>query len=378
MPAQRGVAIRPAHAGRRDRGRARPGDRGDVEHRGERSEIAADVVVNAGGMFAPEIGRLAGVTVPIIPMAHQYLFTEAIEGVVPALPTLRDPDNLVYFREEVGGLCMGGYERDPAPWSLDGVPPDFNGKLLAPDWPRFEEIMDGAVRRVPAIADAGVSRIINGPEAFTPDNEFILGESEVRGFFVAAGFCAHGIAGAGGIGRQMASWIVEGEPELDLWKMDIRRFGPAYRSQAYTLARTIEVYATYYDIHYPNEERQAGRPLRTSPTYELLAELGAAFGEKSGWERPNWFESNARRRRRGAPAARLGRPALVAGDRRRGAGDPPGGRPVRRDLVRQDRGRRAGRGRVPPAPVRERRSTGRSGRSSTRSCSTAAAGSRPT
>ena len=263
-----------------------------VEHNGERSEIRADVVVNAGGMFAPEIGRMVGVNVPIIPMAHEYLFTEPIEGVHPGLPQLRDPDNLVYFREEVGGLCMGGYERHPAPWSLDGVPADFNGKLLAPDWPRFAEIMDGAVRRVPAIGDAGINRMINGPEAFTPDNEFILGESEVRGFFVAAGFCAHGIAGAGGIGRQLATWIVDGEPELDLWKMDIRRFGAHYRSQAYTLARTTEVYATYYDIHYPNEERLAGRPLRTSPTYELLAGLGAVFGEKSGWERPNWFESN--------------------------------------------------------------------------------------
>jgi 4-methylaminobutanoate oxidase (formaldehyde-forming) len=266
----------------------------DVELRdGSREAIAADVVVNAGGMFAPEIGRLAGVTVPIIPMAHQYLFTEAIEGVHAGLPQLRDPDHLVYFREEVGGLCMGGYERNPAPWSLDGVPPDFNGKLLAPDWPRFEEIMAGAIRRVPAIEDAGVNRIINGPEGFTPDNEFVLGESEVAGFFVAAGFSAHGIAGAGGIGRQMASWIVDGQPELDLWKMDIRRFGPAYRSQGYTLARSIENYATYYDIHYPNEERAAGRPLRTAPTYEQLRALGAAFGEKSGWERPNWFETNA-------------------------------------------------------------------------------------
>ncbi|HUP54583.1 MAG TPA: FAD-dependent oxidoreductase, partial [Methylomirabilota bacterium] len=264
-----------------------------VEHKGEREEITADVVVNAGGIFAPEIGAMVGVTVPLIPMAHQYLFTEAMEGVHAGLPQLRDPDNLVYFREEVGGLCMGGYERDPAPWALDGVPPDFNGKLLAPDMPRFESIMEGAIRRIPSMADARVSRVINGPEAFTPDNEFILGESAVRGFWVAAGFSAHGIAGAGGVGRQMASWIVEGEPELDLWKMDIRRFGPAYRSQSYTLARSIENYATYYDIHYPNEERRAGRPLRTSPTYETLAGLGASFGEKSGWERPNWFESNA-------------------------------------------------------------------------------------
>ncbi|MHB8398336.1 MAG: GcvT family protein [Candidatus Limnocylindrales bacterium] len=264
----------------------------EVERDGERSTIETAIVVNAGGMFAAEIGRLAGVTVPIIPMAHQYLFTESMPGVHPGLPQLRDPDNLVYFREEVGGLCMGGYERHPAPWSLDGIPADFNGKLLAPDMPRFGEIMDGAVRRVPSIADAGVSRVINGPEGFTPDNEFILGESEIRGFFVAAGFCAHGIAGAGGIGRQVASWIVDGEPELDLWKMDIRRFGAQYRSRSFALARTVEVYQTYYDIHYPNEERLAGRPLRLAGAYPRLQALGASFGEKSGWERPNWFDPN--------------------------------------------------------------------------------------
>lgn len=264
----------------------------EIEHRGERSTITADVVVNAGGMFAPEIGRMAGVTVPIIPMAHQYLFTNAMDGVHSGLPTMRDPDNLCYFREEVGGLCMGGYERDPQPWSLDGVPPDFNHRLLDPDWPRFDAIMQGAIRRVPAIADAGVTRMINGPEGFTPDNDFILGESEVRGFFVAAGFCAHGIAGTGGIGQQMAHWIVDGEPELDLWKMDIRRFGGQYRSQKLTLARTYENYATYYDIHYPNEERLAARPLRLSPAYDAVAGLGAVFGEKSMWERPNWFTPN--------------------------------------------------------------------------------------
>ncbi|HTK44039.1 MAG TPA: FAD-dependent oxidoreductase, partial [Patescibacteria group bacterium] len=259
---------------------------------GDRETIEAEVVVNAGGMFAPEIGRLAGVTIPIIPMAHQYLFTNAIEGAVPTLPTMRDPDRLCYFREEVGGLCMGGYERDPMPWSLDGIPADFNHRLLEPDWPRFHSIMDGAISRVPAIENAGVTRMINGPEAFTPDNEFILGESEVRGFFVAAGFCAHGIAGTGGIGQQMAQWIATGEPELDLWKMDIRRFGGQYRSQKLTLERTYENYATYYDIHYPNEERVAGRPLRLSPAYEDVAALGAVFGEKSMWERPNWFTPN--------------------------------------------------------------------------------------
>ena len=261
--------------------------------KGEPFSFSADVVVNAGGMYAPEIGQLAGVNVPLIPMAHQYLLTAAIDGVTRNLPQLRDPDNLVYFREETGGLLMGGYERNPAPWSLEGIPADFNHKLLDPDWPRFDEILEGAIRRVPAMENAGVTKMINGPEGFTPDNEYILGESEVGGFFVAAGFSAHGIAGAGGIGRQMASWIVDGEPELDLWKMDIRRFGPQYRSRGFTLAKAYENYATYYDIHYPNEERQAGRPLRLSPAYSRLAALGAAFGEKGGWERPNWFEPNA-------------------------------------------------------------------------------------
>ncbi len=188
---------------------------------------------------------------------------------------------------------MGGYERDPAAWGLDGIAPDFNGKLLPPDWPRFEEISRGAVLRVPAMATAGVRQLINGPEGFTPDNEFILGETEVRGFWVAAGFSAHGIAGAGGMGRQVAHWIVDGEPEYDLWKMDIRRFGAQYRSRTVVQARATENYATYYDIHYPNEERQSARALRLSPTYGRLAELGCAFGEKSGWERPNWFDSNA-------------------------------------------------------------------------------------
>ncbi len=264
-----------------------------VARGGEPFAISADVVVNAGGMYAPEIGRLAGINVPLIPMAHQYLLTAAIDGVTRNLPQLRDPDNLVYFREETGGLLMGGYERNPAPWSLDGIPVDFNHKLLEPDWPRFDEILEGAIRRVPAMETAGVTKMINGPEAFTPDNEYILGESEVGGLFVAAGFSAHGIAGAGGIGRQIASWIVDGEPELDLWKMDIRRFGPQYRSRAFTLAKAYENYATYYDIHYPNEEKAAGRPLRLSPAYSRLAALGAIFGEKGGWERPNWFAPNA-------------------------------------------------------------------------------------
>ncbi len=258
----------------------------------DKGEIETEIVVNAGGMFAGEIGRLAGVNVPVIPMAHEYLITKP-SGVPLDVPTMRDPSLLVYFRGESGGLVMGGYERHPAPWSLDGIPADFNGKLLAEDWPRFEELMENALVRVPELADAEVIRLINGPEAFTPDGEFILGPSDVRGFWVAAGFCAHGLAGAGGMGRLVAEWIVEGVPSLDVWEMDSRRFGRHYESREYTLERTVEIYSTYYDVKYPGHERQAGRPLRTSATYARTQELGAAFGEKSGWERVNWFEPNA-------------------------------------------------------------------------------------
>jgi 4-methylaminobutanoate oxidase (formaldehyde-forming) len=258
----------------------------------DRGEIETEVVVNAGGIYARELGALVGVDVPVIPMAHEYLVTRP-HGVPLDVPTVRDPSLLVYFRGESGGLVMGGYERTPAPWSLDGIPDDFNGKLLPEDWPRFEELMENAVVRVPELADAEVIRLVNGPEAFTPDGEFILGPSDVRGFWIAAGFCAHGIAGAGGMGRLVAEWIVDGQPGLDTWEMDSRRFGRHYRSREYTLARTTEVYATYYDVKYPGHEREAGRPLRVSPTYARLQELGAAFGEKSGWERPNWFEPNA-------------------------------------------------------------------------------------
>jgi glycine cleavage system aminomethyltransferase T/glycine/D-amino acid oxidase-like deaminating enzyme len=258
----------------------------------DRGEIQAEIVVDAGGIFAGEIGRLAGVNVPVIPMAHEYLITKP-HDVPLDVPTMRDPSLLVYFRGESGGLVMGGYERHPAPWSLDGIPADFNGKLLAEDWPRFEELMEGALVRVPELGDAEVIKLINGPEAFTPDGEFILGPSDVRGFWVAAGFCAHGLAGAGGMGQLLAEWIVEGLPSLDVWEMDSRRFGRHYESREYTLARTSEVYSTYYDVKYPGHERSAGRPLRVSPTYARAHELGAVFGEKSGWERVNWFEPNA-------------------------------------------------------------------------------------
>jgi glycine cleavage system T protein len=259
----------------------------------DRGRIECEVVVAAAGMYAPEMARMVGVELPIIPYGHQYLITEPFEPPLEPLPTLRDPDNLVYFRTEVGGLVMGGYERTPAPWALDGIPDGFEAKLLPQEWDRMEELFANAIVRVPAMENAEVKMFFNGPEAFTPDADFLLGETDVAGFWVSAGGCAHGLAGAGGVGKIMGEWIVDGRPEWDVWPLDVRRFGRQYGSQEYTLARSYEALSQYYDIKYPGEEKLAGRPLRVSPAYARHQALGAAFGEKGGWERVNWYDSNA-------------------------------------------------------------------------------------
>jgi len=266
----------------------------------DKGTIKVEKVVAACGLYTAEVARMVNVRVPIIPMSHQYLVTAAFRNVskdAPHLPTLRDPDNLVYYREDGAGLVMGGYERNSAPAFLnkeliDEVPKDFNGKLLAEDWDRFEEILVNSAMRVPAMATAPIRKMINGPEAFTPDNEFCLGPTSVKGFFVAAGFCAHGIAGAGGIGREMAAWLIDGHPTMDLWEMDVRRFGAQYKSFSYSLARVVENYEMYYDIRYPGDDRKSGRPLKMSSAYEWHKNNGAVFGEKSGWERVNYYSVN--------------------------------------------------------------------------------------
>ena len=310
----------------------------------DKGDIEAEIVVNAGGMFAAELGRLAGVTVPIVPMAHEYLVTRP-SGLPLEMPTMRDPSLLVYFRPESGGLVMGGYERDPAPWSLDGIPPDFNGKLLEEDWPRFEPLLENAIRRVPALEEMEVVRLINGPEAFTPDGEFILGPTDVRGFWVAAGFCAHGLAGAGGMGKLVAEWIVEGTPSLDVWHMDSRRFGAAYTSRAYTVARTTEVYSTYYDVKYPGHERAGGA---AAPH---LARVREAEGAGGGVRREVRLGARelvrAERGRTGTRAcARAAGPAGTG--RRRSA-------PSTAPAVRRRRSSTSPRSRRSRSPARERR-----------------------
>ena len=256
----------------------------------DQGTIKTEIVVNAAGQWGKEVARMVGLNLPVVPMAHLYAITKPIEGVGHDLPTLRDPDLLVYWREEVGGFVTGGYERNPAPFGLDGIPRDFKYQLLPPDWDRFTPLMENSIKRVPILEKAEIRQLLNGPEGFTPDGEFLLGPTAVKGFWVACAFCAHGLAGAGGIGKTMAEWIVDGHPEWDVWRLDVRRFGSNYNSLDYTVARTLETYTQYYDIHFPGEERLSRRGLRLSPTYYRLRELGCHFGEKTGWERPNWFK----------------------------------------------------------------------------------------
>ena len=256
----------------------------------ERGRIACEVVVNCAGQWARELGNMVNVAVPVCSVEHQYMITEAMAGVDRGLPTLRDPDRLIYFKEEVGGLVMGGYEPNPIAWAKDGIPRGFTFSLLSSNYDHFEQLMEQALIRVPSLANAGVKELINGPEAFTPDGSFILGEAPtLKGFYVGAGFNAYGIAAAGGAGRALAEWIVAGEPTMDLWPVDIRRFHDHHADMDWVRERTLELYGKHYTMSWPLEEHDSARQRRQSPLYERLRAAGACFGEKMGWERPNWF-----------------------------------------------------------------------------------------
>ena len=254
--------------------------------------IECEHAVIAAGAASGAVGLLAGVTVPIVPIKHQYVVTEPLEEPLGDAPTVRDPDNIVYFRPERGGMLVGGYAREPVAWESERPLAEAH-TLFEPDLERFAEAWEGARRRLPALREAEIAEVVHGPEAFTPDGDFVLGETEARGLWVAAGFCVHGLAAAGGVGKAIAEWIVDGRPEHDIASMDVRRFGAHHRSARLRVARALESYSKYYDVVYPGEERQAGRPLRVSAAYQRLRELGASFGDKAGWERANWLESNA-------------------------------------------------------------------------------------
>ncbi|RKP46055.1 GcvT family protein [Trinickia fusca] len=252
--------------------------------------IGADIVVNCGGQWAKAIGRLCGVTVPLHSAEHYYIVTGAVPGVHPDLPVMRDPDGFIYFKEEVGGLVMGGFEPDAKPWGMNGIPDDFEFQLLPDDWDQFEILMNNALIRVPALETADVRQFYNGPESFTPDNNFILGEApELKNFYVGAGFNSMGIASAGGAGMALAEWIMAGEPTMDLWPVDIRRFARFNGNDAWLHDRVKETLGLHYAMPWPNRELDTARPLRRSPLYAALRDRNACFGSKMGWERPNFF-----------------------------------------------------------------------------------------
>ena len=256
----------------------------------DEGHIACDVVVNCAGQWGRNVGRMAGVSVPLHSAEHYYIVTKEIAGVHRDLPVMRDPDGYIYFKEEVGGLVMGGFEPDAKPWGMGGIPDDFEFQLLPDDWDQFQILMENALHRVPALQTTEIRKFYNGPESFTPDNNFLLGEApELRGFFVGCGFNSIGIASSGGAGMALAEWIVNGEPTMDLWPVDIRRFARFHANDRWLHDRVKEVLGLHYMMPWPNRELESARPLRRSPLYAALAEKGAVFGSKMGWERANYF-----------------------------------------------------------------------------------------
>ncbi len=257
---------------------------------GEEGTLRCETLVNCAGQWARAFGRMAGVTVPLYAAEHFYLVTERIDGVTPGLPVIRDPDGCIYYKEEVGGLVMGGFEPVAKPWHVDPIPDGFEFQLLPEDWDQFEVLMENAIHRTPCLADAPVKMLLNGPESFTPDGNFILGEApEVGGYFVCAGFNSAGIANAGGAGKLTAEWIVGGEAPVDLWDVDVRRFAPFHANRRHLADRTVETLGLHYAMRWPREELASVRPLRRSPLYDRLRAKGAVFGTKLGWERANYF-----------------------------------------------------------------------------------------
>ncbi|HRD97912.1 MAG TPA: FAD-dependent oxidoreductase [Rubrivivax sp.] len=271
-------------------------------------DVLCEVLINCAGQWARQFGALAGVNVPLYPAEHFYIVTDRIAGVHPMLPVMRDPDGFIYYKEEVGGLLMGGFEPVAKPWRMEPIPSTFQFQLLDEDWAQFEPLMTNAIHRTPCLETAPVKMLLNGPESFTPDGNFILGEApELRGYFVCAGFNSAGIANSGGAGQLIAQWVLAGEPPGDLWDVDIRRFAPFTSNRQALAERTGETLGLHYAMRWPRQELATARPLRTSPLYDILAQRGAEFGARNGWERANYFRPAGAAQ----PEPTLGRPGWL-------------------------------------------------------------------
>jgi sarcosine dehydrogenase len=264
-----------------------------VDADGAPGEIACEMVVNAAGMWGMEIGRMAGVRIPAVAVEHQYVLTGPIPDFTPAqlrqMPTMRDPDLLVYYKPDGPGLLVGGYEPDTVPFGLEGIPTAFQRQLLEPEFDRFEQLATLAARRTPVIEQAGIRTMINGPIPYSADADFVMGKvPELDNYYVATGFL-YGIAAGGGAGKMMAEWILEGRPSLDLWPLDVRRFAFHHATHHFMGSRMVELYAHHYKLAAPGTEHITSRGVKRSPLHDRLAAEGAVFGSRGGWERPNWF-----------------------------------------------------------------------------------------
>jgi 4-methylaminobutanoate oxidase (formaldehyde-forming) len=252
--------------------------------------IKSEFVVLTGGMWARELGLRCGVNIPLYPVEHHYVVTEPLADAFDELPVARDPDLCLYFRGEGDAVMLGAFQALSKPWMVDRVPDNFSFQLLEPDWEKFSEPLKNGRHRIPALRNCKFAKFVNGPESFTPDNNFIMGEApELKNLFVSAGYNSVGIASAGGAGKYLAEWMIAGEQTMDLWSVDIRRFGSWANNRQLLRDRVAEVLGLHYQTAWPNREFETARGIRRSPLHNQLAVQGAAFGAKAGWERPNWF-----------------------------------------------------------------------------------------
>ena len=261
----------------------------DWQADGETGHIVAGMVVNCGGMWGRDLAAANGVTLPLHACEHFYIVTEAIPGLTQ-LPVLRVPDECAYYKEDAGKILLGAFEPVAKPWGINGIREDFCFDQLPEDFDHFEPILEQAVARMPILAETGIHTFFNGPESFTPDDRYYLGEApEVAGYWVAAGYNSIGIVSSGGAGMALARWMDKGEPPFDLWEVDIRRAQPFQRNRRYLRERVSETLGLLYADHFPYRQMATARGLRRSPLHEHLKARGAVFGEVAGWERANWF-----------------------------------------------------------------------------------------
>ncbi len=252
--------------------------------------ITCDVLVNCAGMWGREVGRMCGVNVPLHAAEHFYVVTEPIADLPQNLPVLREPSACNYYKEDAGKMLVGMFEPVAKPWGMQGIPEDIEFETLPQDIEHIEPQLELAMKRIPLLARTGIQTFFNGPESFTPDDRYLLGPApELDNFFVAAGFNSIGIQSAGGVGKVLADWIVDGHPPMDLWDVDVRRVMPFQANRRYLRDRTTEALGLLYAMHWPFFSPESARPVRVSPLHERLAAQGACFGELCGWERANWF-----------------------------------------------------------------------------------------